>query len=290
MKSDWRITLFGESIRVNADPDDTVVSFGSSTSSIAPLLISTEDALDPQKYDYVAVLIGASYCPSCVEFTRTVRQSVLVLEQEKRCKVIFVSNDRDETSFESSCQKTFGMDVMPYHLQRTQQMRQLFGLETIPALMILHNNNFTAATPTVVGNARHQLAQDPNCTQFPWTTTRPTSVTGWDRFLVQGHHGNWWEYGHRVNPNKPQEQYMDEHAVRIRAGILNSISWIALMNINFWQEPLVLYILFSLVVFEFISSMTVGMTPIAPIGTVATGLAMILTPEPLWKPGTKTYN
>lgn len=83
---------------------------------------------------------------------------------------------------------------------------------------------------------------------------------------------------------KPDEMYMDEHAVRIRAGILNIITWIVIINIFFWQERIFVPILYPLVAFEFIVSATMGLAPIAPIGTIATIIASSLHPEPYWKP------
>ena len=55
----------------------------------------------------------------------------------KKTKVIFVSNDRDAQNYEESCKKVIGIDVMDYDLSKTAQMRDLFGLKTIPAVMIL---------------------------------------------------------------------------------------------------------------------------------------------------------
>ena len=78
--------------------------------------------------------------------------------------------------------------------------------------------------------------------------------------------------------------YMDEHAVRIRAGILNIISWMALLNIVVFRELTVVYALYPVVAWEFIASSVFGLTPLAPIGTVATLLAILFQPVPLWKP------
>jgi hypothetical protein len=157
--------------------------------------------------------------------------------------------------------------------------------------MILENNNFGADTPTVVTNARHKLAGDPLANNFPWTDDKRTDnshshdvVTAWDRLFIRGKYGRWWELGHHANPEKPDEMYMDDHAVRIRAGILNIITWIALMNVFFWKDQIYVHILFPLVAWEFLSSMTFGMTPVAPIGTIGTILAIQLTPAPHWKP------
>jgi len=220
------------------------------------------------------------------------------LETEKRCKVIFVSNDRDAAAFQTSVNKKTGVDVMPYSLERTKAMRDLFGLTTIPAFMILKNTNFEKSRPIVITNARHAIEADLQAKHFPWaapdqqnsaTTTTATTVKNepmsmMDRLIIRGKYGKWWELGHHANPNKPNDMYMDENVVRIRAGLLNIITWIALINVFFWREPNFVKALFPIVAFEFIVSATIGLTPVAPLGTFATVIASVLHPEPYWKP------
>jgi len=59
-------------------------------------------------------------------------------------------------------------------------------------------------------------------------------VSAKDRLIIQRKYGKWWELGHHSNVEKPHEMYMDEHAVRTRAGIVNVITWLALMYIFFF--------------------------------------------------------
>lgn len=80
------------------------------------------------------------------------------------------------------------------------------------------------------------------------------------------------------------QMYMDEHAVRARAGLLNIVTWVAIINVWFWQEPDYVQWLFPIVAYEFITSMTVGLTPISPFGIIGTLFAVAFHPEPLWKP------
>ncbi len=77
---------------------------------------------------------------------------------------------------------------------------------------------------------------------------------------------------------------MDEHAVRAQAGLLNVITWIALMNIFFWRDKIFVLVLFPLVSWEFPTSMFFGLAPFAPIGVLGSLLAILLHPEPYWKP------
>ena len=59
-----------------------------------------------------------------------------------------------------------------------------------------------------------------------------------DRPFIRGNYGKKWELGHRVNPNKPDKVYMDEHAVLARAGLLNVITFVALMNFFFKRDSI----------------------------------------------------
>ena len=252
-------------------------------------LLPTKTALDPAKYDFIALFIGANYCPHCRELAPTVVKMAPILESVKRCKVIYVSGDRDVENFEQSRSKNEGIDVMMYDLEKTRAMRDMFGLATIPAFMILKNKDFGASAPSVVTNARHRLVSDPMCAGFPWAMEtslgKPMNPISFkERIVIQGKWGNWYELGHHANPDKPDAMYMDEHAVRIRGGILNIITWIAIMNVLFLEEKAIVYTIFPLVFFEMLTASTFGLTPIAPIGTLASLIATVFWPEPHWKP------
>eukprot|EP00934_Nitzschia_sp_Nitz4_P006239 Nitzschia sp. Nitz4//scaffold266_size26515//3664//4746//NITZ4_008253-RA/size26515-processed-gene-0.8-mRNA-1//-1//CDS//3329544856//6229//frame0 len=271
---DWRQTLFGPNIQRNISPSDEE----------SPLeLVPVATAFDTKQYDYIAVFIGANYCPHCKEFAPTVISSAPDLEA-KKTKVVFASGDRDDEGFQASVKKNRGIDVMPYDLDRVKAMRDLFELKTIPALMILKNSDFHRPTPIVVVNGRHNLVDDPRAKNFPWTADKEEHMSAMDRFIIRGKYGKWWELGHHANPEKPDEVYMDEHAVRARAGILNIITWIALINVFFWKEPDMVKALFPIVSWEFLSSMTIGLTPLSPIGVLGTLLSIMLWDKPHWKP------
>jgi len=275
---DWRRCLFGDSIQNNQQihRDEEEPKEG------AIELIPIQQALDSKKYDYIAVFIGADYCPHCKAFAPAVKDALPILEK-KRCKVLFVSNDRTKEAFQASCKKTSGMDVVPYNLDKTRVMRDLFDLQTIPALMILKNKDFKAKVPTVVTNARNVLVADPEAKQFPWEP-KDGHMSAMDRFIIRGKYGKWWELGHHVNPDFPDQLYMDEHAVRARAGLLNVMTWIAIINVWFWREPDYVQWLFPIMGYEFLTSMFIGLTPISPFGLLGTVFAIAFHPEPLWKP------
>jgi thiol-disulfide isomerase/thioredoxin len=240
-------------------------------------------------YDYVALFFGANYCPFCKKFAPSVVAAKPVLESMKSCRVMFVSNDRTEDDFSASCLKVQGVDVMAYDLSKTAQMRDMFGLKTIPALMILKLDNFKVNQPFVVSNAREILELDPTCKAFPWALTeakQAAPITAWERFWIHGGHGQWWAFGHtHVSELHPNDMYMDEHAVRMHAGLLNVVTWwVAIMNVFHMRDPELVNIIFGIVIWEFITSMIFGLTPFTPMGIVATLMAIVLQPSPLWKP------
>ena len=278
---DWRVKLFGDKLRINTSSPAGDVEQGQGFTQTASIL----QALDG--YEYLALFFGANYCPFCKEFAPSVIAAAPAFEAHKT-KVIFVSNDRDAENYEASCMKVKGIDVMDYDLSKTAQMRDLFGLKTIPALMILQNKDFHKDEPFVVSNAREILELDPKLERFPWGSIekrQAAPLTAWERLFIHGIHGNWWQLGHKnVSTMHPKDMYMDEHAVRIRAGLLNVITWVAIMNIFYMRNLLLVNIVFGIVSWEFVTSMLFGLTPFAPLGTIATLIAVVLQPTPLWKP------
>lgn len=191
---DWRVSLFGENIQTNQQLADDEELADEKPVNLVPI----EEAFDAKKYEYIAVFIGANYCPHCKAFAPTVKAAVSAFE-ERKCKVVFLSNDRTEEDFRASCEKNLGIDVVPYNLEKTKGMRDMFELKTIPALMILKNENFQSALPTVVTNARNTLVADTECKFFPWVSDKP--MTMMDRFIIRGKYGKWWELGHHINPD-----------------------------------------------------------------------------------------
>jgi thiol-disulfide isomerase/thioredoxin len=306
--NDWRVKLFGDSILLNTldKIDDADLEKGVKPEESAdkkeeqpedqpelkPTLIPTntmavEKFFSADTYEYIALFFGANYCPFCKKFAPSVVAAKPVLES-KKCRVIFVSNDRDLDNFYTSCAKVRGVDVMPWDTSKTAQMRDLFGLKTIPALMILKNGDFEKEGPHVYSNAREILELDPLCQQFPWGSIekkQAAPVSAWERIWIHGRHGSWWQLGHKnVSAIHPKEMYMDEHAVRIRAGMLNIITWLAVMNIFFMRDQTLANVIFGIVTWEFVTSMVFGLTPFPPLGFLATLVAILLQPAPLWKP------
>lgn len=276
--TDWRVKLLGPAIQLNSNHDSDIEQ---------PIVTApTKEALLPKNFDYIALFFGADYCPHCKRFAPKVQES-LVFFEKKKCKVLFVSNDRTDEAFDASCEKNNGIDVMPYDTSKTRAMRDLFDITTIPALIILPNKDVDHDTrPPVIANGRFNLESDPYLQDFPWNQddNMGNHISAKDRLIISGKYGKWWELGHHSNSDKPAEMYMDEHAVRARAGILNIITWLALMNIFFFKNHVLVKVLFPLIAYEFLSSSIFGLTPLAPIGFIGTLLAILLHPKPYWKP------
>ena len=197
---DWRVTFLGENIQINQKYGDVEAAAAEEAATEPDLtkLVPIQKALDPENFDHIALFIGADYCPHCKAFAPTVQAAASNLEQ-KRCKVLFLSNDRTYGKFQASCFKNVGIDVIPYNLDKTRAVRDLFELQTIPALIILKNKDFHKMLPQVVTNARHTLVADPECKFFPWKSDKP--MTFMDRFIIRGKYGKWWELGHHISPD-----------------------------------------------------------------------------------------
>lgn len=322
---DWRYALFGPIIHLNSQEPrfsgySKVISASESgnfehdeEAAVSPFTssIPTKDAFDFNKYDYIAIFIGANYCPSCEDFAPLVIKSAKKLEQKRRCKLIFVSYDKDEKNFEISCEKIKGIDVMPYDIEKAKSIRETFQLSTIPALMIVRNTNIASTNegvPEVIANARHILVTDPDLKTVPWQNedkidnnnanssplkspighdnAHSTKLSLRDMLFIPKKYGkNWWQLGHCINPSRPDKMYMDENAVRIRAGVLNVFTWMMLVSIAGWGvERILSRSILQIAMFEMITSCIFGLTPVAPIGTLATIMAYFLFPTPHWKP------
>jgi hypothetical protein len=274
---DWRILFLGEYIQQTTGSlnSDIETSFN---------LIPTIEALSDIDYDFIALYIGSDSCPSCRSFSQTILQSLSHLER-KRCKVIFVSDDKEESCYATSIRKVSSLDFMCYSPSKTQVLRGYYNIATIPAFLIFRNTNFSGSLPELISNARYHLTMDPKCVNFPWPDTNSSLFSVMDRLIIGGQYGKWWDYGHRIHPKFVNEPYMDDHAVRARAGILNIITWIALMKVLYGSDEMTFAnFLFPIIFWDFLSSMIWGLTPFAPFGVIGTLIAIHMQPTPKWTP------
>lgn len=185
-------------------------------------------------------------------------------------QVISVSNDRTEADFDEYC-GAMPWASIPY--ARAQEvkanLRDRFAVKTIPTLVVLD----AATGEVITKAGRDRVETDPTGEYFPWATGSgadkaiaisiqgavgggggSSTPTPFKAFGVAsrgdgGNGGMSWRHltyrervftkpllamGHRgINPNRPDDLYMDENAVRVRAGIFNIVTVLVLMNLTF---------------------------------------------------------
>eukprot|EP00122_Pirum_gemmata_P000415 Pgem_evm1s366 len=89
--------------------------------------------------------------------------------------------------------------------------------------------------------------------------------------------------GSEIKGRAPGEIYMNENAVRARAGLLNLTAWAVLMILTNIERPtFILYSIAPVVLWDMLAASIFGLTPFSPYGIVGTLLTWHL--DPIWKP------
>uniref|UniRef100_A0A7S0BCA2 Thioredoxin domain-containing protein n=1 Tax=Pyrodinium bahamense TaxID=73915 RepID=A0A7S0BCA2_9DINO len=206
--------------------------------------VTLEEALGDAQY--LAVCFSASYCPSCKKFMPALEYAYLQggLESDKKCKVLLGGGDKTAEAFDAYRGKY--PQFLSLGFEETQPLktvlRDTWKVSTIPHVVLLD----CRTAQVIQSNARFLIEGNPRCDGFPWnkednhTTidmTKAASKSGDD--TPQQH----WTLGARIwkRPRFYQlghfakkgssSMYMDENAVRARAGLLNITSWMAIINI-----------------------------------------------------------
>lgn len=266
--------------------------------------------------EYVALLFSASYCPSCKKFSPFLEQAVNEYTfnvKGHRVQTVLVGGDRSEEAYLQyfADSKIQNLLAVPFSTASSVKdgLKARFQFKTIPHVVLLKRDTLQV----VKNNVRFDLESDVQAKNFPWVERG--SITGLSALSTDGSTPvdivdkystkvntldssiSWQQkpmpffsdplfaLGHsNVNPEKPYDMYMDENAVRVRAGILNVFSWFALINIFFWKEATLVWVLWPVVCWDMLSASIWGLTPLAPIGMLGTGIARLLAPHPHWKP------
>lgn len=161
-----------------------------------------------------------------------------------------------------------------------------------------NKDDFTEPEPHSFVSATPMDSFEDNCAIPKIGGLNADDLQGFDRFFTRGKYTSklgLFSLGHvgvvhGLNDGD-MTPWMDDHAVRIRAGIMNIFSWISFMNIMFVKDPSYAWTLMLIASWEFISSSLFGLTPIAPVGCLATLISMKLYKEPLWTPaGPKRFS
>ena len=238
-------------------------------------------------------------------FTPTLKDSVTKMGLGNHAgglQVITVSNDRTEADFKAYCGAMPWLSIPYDRAQEVKgELRDRYGIRTIPALVLLD-----AATGEVVTHSgRDNVVADPSGVSFPWAGAAGgaavvsvgaggeggggVKVAPSDHFVGgdgggKGVQPGSWRHmtytervftkpllamGHRgINPGRPDEMYMDENAVRVRAGIFNIMSMFVLVNLTFLKWRTVMLVVYPIVCTDFLFGSIFGLTPLAPVGTL----------------------
>lgn len=240
---------------------------------------------------YAGLLFTASYCPSCKDFLPRLEAAA---PQLKDLDVVVVGNDRTKEAHDAYIKALpDAWAKLPFESAAAVRdgLRAQFGVRTIPYLVIVEKKSGQVVTTA----GRDAVVADPTGQKFPWKDehavamslqgTLPAAVpTFKQRFfttplLAFGHTG--------VSTAHPGSAYMDENAVRARAGILNIFSCLVLITLTFFSRSVqerVFISLYPIIALDFLAGGTVGLTPLAPVGCVATAIAWLLHPRPVWTP------
>eukprot|EP00191_Tetraselmis_sp_GSL018_P018181 CAMPEP_0177591778 /NCGR_PEP_ID=MMETSP0419_2-20121207/8188_1 /TAXON_ID=582737 /ORGANISM="Tetraselmis sp., Strain GSL018" /LENGTH=314 /DNA_ID=CAMNT_0019082561 /DNA_START=181 /DNA_END=1125 /DNA_ORIENTATION=- len=108
----------------------------------------------------------------------------------------------------------------------------------------------------------------------------------------------WYALGSQLEGRTPGNMYMNENAVRARAGLLHLTAWLVIILLTYTYgleyyadqdqkdrvlKPFhVMKFLAPVIIWEFLFSAFFGMTPLAPYGVAATVLT--IKQHPVWKP------
>lgn len=89
--------------------------------------------------------------------------------------------------------------------------------------------------------------------------------------------------GHALKGKPAGSLYMNENAVRARAGLLNATAWTVLVLVlTLPNAGFVLYTIAPIALWDMCAAATCGLTPFSPYGVAGTLLTMHL--KPIWKP------
>jgi nucleoredoxin len=128
--------------------------------------VSTEDALAGKSA--VGIYFSAHWCPPCRGFTPKLAQMYEDNFKSKGMEIVFVSSDRDETSFREYFAE------MPWLALPFSERELKAGLSTkykvsgIPSFVILGPDGSTITT-----DGRDAVMKDPEGTKYPWIPPTP---------------------------------------------------------------------------------------------------------------------
>lgn len=90
----------------------------------------------------IALYFSGNYCPPCKKFTPILKDVYLkIKEKNNNFEIIFISSDKSESEFKEYYNSMPWL-ALPYEKRHIKtKLCNLFGIKTIPRLIILDNDN-----------------------------------------------------------------------------------------------------------------------------------------------------
>lgn len=109
---------------------------------------------------------SASWCPPCRGFTPQLAAFYNNKKKEKNFEVIWISWDEEKSDYTGYFEKMPWLAVPFEKSVVVKALTEKFSVESIPTLIGVDANTGKVVTTT----ARARLVQDPEGTQFPWSS------------------------------------------------------------------------------------------------------------------------
>merc|ERR1719169_144191 len=122
--------------------------------------VSTTEVLSNKKA--VALYFSAHWCPPCRGFTPKLAEYYKKSLSDKGMRIVFVSSDRDEASFESYYGEQPWMALPFADRDAKARLSKKFKVSGIPSLVIVDANGETIST-----DGRALVSKDPTGENYP---------------------------------------------------------------------------------------------------------------------------
>ncbi len=124
--------------------------------------VDTKSALSNKSV--VGLYFSAHWCPPCRQFTPMLSEKYRTSYRGKQMEIIFVSSDRDETSFKEY-HGSMPWLALPFSARQLKEsLSARFGVRGIPMLIVLDAQN--PGMQVITANGREEVMNDPSGTKF----------------------------------------------------------------------------------------------------------------------------
>lgn len=124
--------------------------------------VETKNALSNKSV--VGLYFSAHWCPPCRQFTPMLSEKYRTSYRGKQMEIVFVSSDRDETSFREYHMSMPWLALPLTSRQIKESLSTRFGVRGIPMLIILDAQN--PGMQVITANGREEVMNDPSGSRF----------------------------------------------------------------------------------------------------------------------------